>query len=148
MAEVAVLAQEPEGSWAGAWALVLVVATVMTGAGVLIVVVARRTADGRTGRNPVAGIRTGATMSSDEAWAAAHVAGRRLTELGGWGAIAAGVGSLPVAAVLAIRGETAETVSNAALAVAAGVGSVLLLAGVTAGAIKGHRAAVAVRDGA
>jgi hypothetical protein len=36
----------------------------------------RRAADGRLGRNAVAGIRTRATLRSDAAWRAGHAAAR------------------------------------------------------------------------
>ncbi|QOR69578.1 SdpI family protein [Ruania alkalisoli] len=59
-------------------------------AGLLLVVVARRAAQGRIRRNPIAGIRTAATMASDEAWLAAHREGESLTALGGWIFVATG----------------------------------------------------------
>lgn len=48
-------------------------------AGMAIALVAIRTADGRIGRNRFAGIRTRATMASDDNWLLAHVAARGAT---------------------------------------------------------------------
>lgn len=140
------LAEEP-ASWSAVIGLVLFFAIVMFGSGLLVVEVAKRTADGRTKRNPIAGIRTSATMSSDEAWDAAHAAGRRMTVLGGWMSAIAGAASIPIALVSWQAGFSPETVVGLAIGVSAGLGTVGLLGLVVAGAVKGHRAAVAVRDG-
>ena len=43
-------------------------------AGAAVSLVTRRAADGRLRRNPLAGIRTGATLRSDAAWQSGHVA--------------------------------------------------------------------------
>jgi len=50
----------------------ILLALVMSGSGVLLFWVARAAARGRLRRNMVAGIRTRATLASDEAWIAAH----------------------------------------------------------------------------
>ncbi|MEM7322866.1 MAG: SdpI family protein [Actinomycetota bacterium] len=141
------LGQEDDLSWAGVWVLVVLLAAVMVGSGILIIVVARRAADGRTGVNKVAGIRTAATMSSDEAWLAAHVAGRRLTELGGRIAVIGGLASIPAAGVVAAAGGSRDATVLAAVGLSIGLGSVGVLVCVIAGAVVGHRAAVVVRDG-
>lgn len=54
---------------------------VMSGAGLLLIWVARATASGKIKRNAVAGIRTRKTMASDEAWLAAHVRAKTPTLL-------------------------------------------------------------------
>ena len=118
-----VLAEEAT-SWSLAIGIVVVMAILMFGAGLVAVGVANRTADGRTGRNSLAGIRTSATMSSDEAWYAAHTAGRRLSVVGGWVAVIAGIGSLPIAVVGWLLGLSADLVVAVALAVSTGIGTV------------------------
>ena len=67
---------------------------VMAGAGVLILWMASAAADGRLGRNQIAGIRLPSTLVSDRAWLAAHRAARRPTQIAGWCAI---IGSIPAA---------------------------------------------------
>lgn len=134
------------GSWLGGAVLVGILAVVMIGSGLLVIGIARRAADGRTGRNPVAGIRTKATMSSDEAWDAAHAAGLQLTVIGGWAAVLSGLASIPVALLFWQQGVSAEAGSGMAIMVSAGLGSAGLVGFVIAGAVKGHRAAVEVRD--
>ncbi|MGH3966591.1 MAG: SdpI family protein [Mycobacterium sp.] len=57
------------------WALCQIVVTVV------FITINRRAADGRLQRNPLTGIRTGATMRSDQAWVAGHHAALRLTPL-------------------------------------------------------------------
>lgn len=74
----------------------------MMAAGVLMLWLARATASGRVGRNQIAGIRTAATLQSDEAWLAGHRAAERHTRIGGWCAIATSLAALlpvPLAAV-------------------------------------------------
>ena len=50
----------------------IVLAVVMAATGVLLIWQARAAAAGKLRRNQIAGIRTAATLSSDEAWLAAH----------------------------------------------------------------------------
>ena len=121
-------------------------AALMAGAGLVAIGVANRTADGRTGRNSLAGTRTSATMSSDEAWHAAHDAGRGLSVRGGWVGVIAGAASLPIAAGCWLFGLSADLVVAVALAVSTGIGTVGILGFTVAGAVQGHRAAVEVRD--
>ncbi len=64
-----------------------VIFVVLAGAGCLMLWLARATAGGRLGRNPIAGIRLPATMASDRAWIAAHRAAERPTVAAGWCAI-------------------------------------------------------------
>lgn len=105
-------------------------------AGLLIVVLARRAAQGRIRRNPIAGIRTAATMASDEAWLAAHQAGEALTALGGWIFVATGAVTMAGARLGAL---------DAGWWAAVLIGGMLLALGaVVAGGIRGHRAARAM----
>jgi hypothetical protein len=58
-------------------------ALLLLAAGAAVSVSTRRAADGRLARNSVAGIRTGATMRSDEAWRAGHEAARGVADASG-----------------------------------------------------------------
>jgi len=69
----------------------ILLALVMSGSGVLLFWVARAAARGRLRRNMVAGIRTRATLASDEAWLAAHRRAERPTRLAGWASIVTGL---------------------------------------------------------
>jgi hypothetical protein len=60
-------------------ALLVGILCLVTGAAVSVL--NRRAADGRLGRNGVAGIRTPATMRSDAAWRAGHAAARGLSDV-------------------------------------------------------------------
>ncbi len=110
------------------WAVAIGMAAVMIGAGVLVIWVAVRAADGRLSRNPLAGVRTRATMASDEAWLAGHQAARNLTVAGGAVSVLAGV-------LLLFRPSNA--LGFAVLMVASG----LLVALVIGGGYVGDRAA-------
>ncbi|MEL6891120.1 MAG: SdpI family protein [Actinomycetota bacterium] len=95
-------------SLAGALALMVPTSVVLAAAGVGLIVLARRTADGRIGPNNWAGIRTRATRASPAAWRAAHVAARTRSEQAGWVAIATAILGIPIAlAVDADDGERA-----------------------------------------
>jgi len=112
----------------------LVMFTVMVGAGVLILWMARAAASGRLQRNPIAGIRLPVTMASDRAWLAAHQAAKRPTQVAGWCAIACAVPSvLPVPLPVAV--------------VSILIGAAALLVFVLYGAAVGSRAARALGDG-
>lgn len=83
----------------------ILLAVVMAGSGFLMIWMARASAAGRLKRNAVAGIRTTATMASDEAWLAAHIRSKRATLWGGVAALASGAGALlpvPAPALAAI----------------------------------------------
>ncbi|MCL3860905.1 SdpI family protein [Actinotalea sp. K2] len=56
--------------------------------------ITRRAADGRLGRNQLAGLRTTATLRSDEAWRAGHRAGLPSNEIGATGLALAGLAIL------------------------------------------------------
>lgn len=71
-----------------------VLVVVMAGTGVGLLAMARSAADGRLRRNGLVGIRTAATMASDEAWLAGHVAAERPSRWAGWAAIVAAVPAL------------------------------------------------------
>lgn len=131
------IADQSEFSWLGATALMVVVSALLVGSGWMVVEIARRAADGRIGPNRWAGTRTKATMSSDDAWQAAHQAGHDRTVQGGWAAIATGVLSIPIA--LAVGDSPDATVG--AWGVAVGVGSLILTILVCLGAWQSQQAA-------
>jgi len=72
----------------------VLVALVLVGAGVVVAAVTRRAADGRLPRNVVAGLRTTATLRSDEAWRAGHAAARSASDAAGAVFALSGVGAL------------------------------------------------------
>lgn len=112
-------------------AAALLIGLLVVATGATVSVVNRRAADGRLGRNSVAGIRIRATMRSDAAWRAGHAAARRSSDA--------------AAAVFVSTGVTAMFVWAAPWF--AGV----VLAGTTLGAVvllAGVRRAVAAADGA
>ncbi len=114
----------------------IVLCVVMLGSGVLLVWMARATASGRLKRNQLAGIRIPSTMSSDEAWLAAHVRAKRPTMFAGFASMASAVFALlPVSVPLVVTGVS--------------VGCVVMLGLVLYGARVGSRAAqqvTATRD--
>ncbi len=73
------------------WVVVAITAITMIGSALLVHEVGKRAADGRLGRNSVAGIRTRATMASDSAWPAGHRAARGANDVGCAGVALAGV---------------------------------------------------------
>lgn len=75
------IAQEDPIGWTAALILMVTVTLVMVAVGWLVIVIAERAADGRLGSNGLAGIRTRATRSSDEAWRAAHQVAERPTAI-------------------------------------------------------------------
>ena len=111
----------------------IVLGAVMAGSGVLLVWMARATAGGRLGRNPVAGIRLPSTLASDSAWLAAHRRAERPTVGAGAVAIASAV-----PAVLPVPLEV--------LLVSVLVGCLAMLALALYGAAVGSRAAIAAED--
>lgn len=73
------------------WGAIIPLALVLVGAGVLVIAIGRRAWKGELPRNYLAGIRTRATLASDQAWHIAHRAsGPRLT-LAGFGPLVVGV---------------------------------------------------------
>lgn len=102
-------------------------------AGALLLWMAHAGATGKLERNPLAGIRTPATLSSDAAWRPAHVRAERPTR---W----AGYVTLATAAALWLPLPT----DLLPLVVLPGV--LVMLALVVSGAVVGSRAARQVRD--
>lgn len=96
----------------------VVLVVVMVATGVVLLATARAGADGRLRRNGLVGIRTPATMASDEAWRAGHVAAEPATRWAGWVAIASGVPALlPVAVGVGVGSVLAGSAAVLALVV-------------------------------
>lgn len=110
-------------------ALALSMAAVLSAAGTLVAVMARRGIDGRLQRNRLAGIRTSATLASDEAWHEGQRVGGPLT-------MAGGVLMMVTAVPLLFR--PSENVAGGTILVGVCVATGLVILG----GIKGHRAAV------
>lgn len=110
-----------------------VIFVAMVGAGCLILWMAKATASGRLGRNPIAGIRLPVTMASDRAWLVAHQAARRSTTAAGWCAI-----GFAVPVVLPVPLEIGVVFVL--------VGAAAMLAFVLYGAAVGSRAARSLHD--
>lgn len=106
----------------------VVLFVVMGATGVMLIWMARAAASGRLRRNGFVGIRTPSTMTSDEAWLAAHRRAERPTQV-------AGVVSL-VVALIAVLPVSENVLVGGVLA-----GSVVVLAIVIHGAVVGGRAA-------
>lgn len=140
-----ILAQEEQISWGAAVAVMIGIGALMVGAGLLIISIARRAADGRLGPNAIAGIRTRTTRSSAEAWQAAHQAGERVTVLAGWASVLSGVIAL-IAGLIAGSGGDDPNRAMLVWATTLMFGSVLLVGLVIYGAMKGQAAARQVRD--
>jgi uncharacterized membrane protein len=138
------LAQQEPTTWTVVIVTMVLVGLILVASGLAVSVIAQRTADGRIGPNGIAGIRTRATNSSDEAWLAAHREGRKLSVWGGWVMAL----SAPVAAGVGVLVGVGRNADRAMLGwgIAVGVGAVASTALIVTGAVRGHRAAVAVRD--
>lgn len=84
---------------------------VMVGGGAAVIGTTRAAASGRLRRNGWSGIRLPSTLASEEAWAAAHRAGRMPMELSGWalllGAIAPAVSAAMVTITLGVLSAAA-----------------------------------------
>ena len=115
------------------WLAIGLLCPVMVAAGAAIVEIGRRGRDGRLKRNAFAGIRTAATMRSDEAWAAAHRAGARTMMTGG---------AVSVVTGLALLLRPSNTVGGVVVV----GGAVVMTALVVVSGIQGGRAAKAVGD--
>lgn len=133
-------------SWPAAVAVTGLSGLSLVAAGVAIISISARAADGRRGRSRVAGIRTRATLRSDEAWLAAHRAGERSTRIGGWLTIVSGLVPLVAGAIIAgfdlADAETYMVVWVVLLL----IGIAAMLVAVVHGAVVGNRAARAVHD--
>ena len=115
---------------------------VLVGAGLLIIWLARRGAEGTLKRNPIAGVRTSLTLSSDEAWYSAQRAAAPRTRIAGLGAVIGGAAT----AGLGLLGLSLDT-TMVACAILALMSSVWLIAWVIAGGAAGERAARDAVDG-
>ena len=127
--------------WIAPLAWTLPLAAMVSGSGVLVAEVARRTADGRLGPNQVAGIRTRATMRSVEAWVVAHSAGRRSTLWGARTLMATGPVTLAIATLLGVTAGDGVEAFQVSTSIGLLAGVVLATALITVGARQGHRAA-------
>ncbi|MDE0573377.1 SdpI family protein [Demequina sp. B12] len=74
--------------------LTYVVPALVAVAGTVSIVIAHRAATGVLGRNDFVGLRTQATLASDEAWVAGHRAGYSLAVLSGLALALSGVAAL------------------------------------------------------
>ncbi len=137
-------AMESEVSWAAAVAITVPVGVVLIGAGFFVRELAVRGADGRLQRNRLAGLRSPATLASDEAWLIAHRAGLVDSVRGGTVAVWCGAISLLVSWLLAMFGvvDAEGVVVTWSVIILIGVAamSILLLRGF----IYGNRAAKAL----
>ncbi|MGH1488443.1 MAG: SdpI family protein [Acidimicrobiales bacterium] len=133
-------------SWAGALGLTAAIGLIMVAAGIAVIVVSKRAADGRLKKNRLAGIRTKATLSSDEAWDAAHRAGLGPSIVGGWISIATGIVPVLIGAVLALFDLATAEQYMLVWTVLYVIGVAGLLVAVVLGAVNGNRAAKAVHN--
>jgi uncharacterized membrane protein len=143
MAVLATVGERPDAiGWFAAALIAVPVSLIIVGVGLVVITVANRAAAGNLTRNWYAGIRTKATRASDEAWLAAHQAGRAWTVIGGWLLIVAGAAPLLVGALLSpmLSPDQFLALHTAGLLVAVGLGT----GAVVKGALDGHRAAKAV----
>lgn len=142
-AESMMFAQQDGISWSTSWILMIACGAIMVGSGILLISVANRTADGRLGPNGWAGIRTAATRSSPEAWAAAHKAGHGLSVLGGWAMAASAF--LACIAALFFGGDDPNKATTT-WAIAIFIGTMISTGLLILGARKGTQAAAAIQN--
>lgn len=133
-------------SWTAALGLTVAVGLCMVVAGIAVIVISKRAADGRLGKNRLAGIRTRATLSSDEAWEAAHQAGLRPSLVGGWISMATGIVPLVIGVVLALFDLATAEQYMVVWTVLILSGVAVVLVAVVLGAIIGNRAAKAMHN--
>ncbi len=98
--------------------------------------VGRRSSAGRLGRNHLVGIRVPATLESDEAWRAAHLAAGRTL-------VVAGLGSAALTVVAAIAGSISG--EKAAVAILLVMAAAVLAIGALMSGQRGTKAARSVR---
>ncbi len=134
-------------TWPGAFAVTVPVSALLVGVGLIVRAIAARAADGRLGRNPIAGIRTRTTGHSDETWIAAHRAGRPLTERGASTFVLTGALSVVIAAPMTVAGggDAGDYLLRWIVLLLVGIAVATGL--VVAGAVVGQRAASDARDG-
>ncbi|MGQ2915811.1 SdpI family protein [Microbacterium aurantiacum] len=121
------------------WAM-LVTVVGLGAAGVALVILARRSRDGRLPRNQIAGIRTALTLSSDAAWYAAQRASASANEIAGWGTL---IGAAVLVAIVAAPLPSGVALPTTVVVVL-GTGAWMLV-WVLIGAARGQRAAHAHR---
>ena len=136
------LATDHAATWGEAILPMLLVGGILLATGVFVVITAHRLADGRIAKNRIIGIRTRTTLSSDEAWAAAHQAGAPNLVRCGWASALTGPAAVGIG--VAVGAGDADR-ALAAWGIALGVGIVALLWFAIAALIGGQRAAKAVQ---
>lgn len=90
--------------WAGFILVAGLTSGITAAAGVFVRELARKAARGELERNRVAGMRTKATLASDEAWLAGHIAAEADSVLGGHAMIGSSVIAFAAPALLGIVG--------------------------------------------
>ena len=133
-----------EGPWVGAVASTASTSLILIGAGIAVRTIAKRAATGQLDRNGLGGIRTRATMASDQAWEAAHKAGWAPTQRGAFVLMATGVLSIMPAPILALLGSWTATRYMTLWTVVLCLGMAIALTLIVIGANLGNRAAQAV----
>ncbi|MCP4223694.1 MAG: SdpI family protein [Actinomycetia bacterium] len=106
--------------------------------------IARRAATGRLDRNGLAGIRTQATLASDQAWEVGHKAGWAPVRRGAFVLITTGIRSIMLAPVLALLGAWATTRYLTLWTVVLSIGMIIALTLIIIGANLANQAARAV----
>lgn len=137
---------ESDLSWAVAAVITLPVTAIMIFSGLFAKGLAERAADGRVGRNRLAGLRTPATLASDEAWSAGQQAALADTvrggELGAWISALALVVAWGLGALGVVGPEGTVVIWTIVL-----LTGVVVMAGLLVrGAIRGNAAAKAVNQ--
>lgn len=111
------------------FASALLVAVILLVGNLVVILMMHLCANGTIPRGGLAGIRTGATTSSDAAWEAGHRAARPVAQVGN------GIAAVLAAATLALSGTVAPYL------VVLGAAVVVSLASVAIGAVVAHWAA-------
>jgi hypothetical protein len=118
----------------------IVLGVVLVGSGVVVERIARRASSGTLLRNGLAGVRTKATMASDEAWLEAHQRAEGPTRIGGIACAVAGLVDLAMVALLLV-GAIDEQLADAMVLIATGAGTVGLMGFGLYGCVVANRAA-------
>jgi hypothetical protein len=140
------VADGDEVSWLVALALSGGIGLILVATGLFVISIANRGADGRLAKNRVAGIRTTATLKSDEAWLAGQQAGHRYSVLAGKFSVATGVVPVVIGLVMALFNAVRPDVYLGIWVALLLVGVAFLVGAAVAGAVVGHRAAKAVHN--
>lgn len=132
--------QEPDDSigWVEALIPMVGIGAILMIAGAFTITTAHRLAAGRVAKNGVLGIRTRASLSSDEAWLAAQQAGEPHLVRSGWTAAVTGPVALAVGAAIG-AGDAERALVGWTVVLLLGVTALTVLA--VRGAVVGHRAA-------